>query len=115
MKSKILLVILLCFMLVGAIGLVDAKKKTYDSLTQTVNLDSSFLGIKTGVSATDWDNKLNYEQDTKTIIVKNTFGLGRDLIKAQLTDNFCTGGRFCEADKTIELFEERVLIEDFKH
>ena len=114
MKSKILLVILLCFMLVGAIGLVDAKKKTYDSLTQTVNLDSSFLGIKTGVSATDWDNKLNYEQDTKTIIVKNTFGLGRDLIKAQLTDNFCTGGRFCEADKTIELFEEGVLIEDFK-
>ena len=114
MKSKILLVILLCFMLVGAMGLVDAKKKTYDSLTQTVNLDSSFLGIKTGVSATDWDNKLNYEQDTKTIIVKNTFGLGRDLIKAQLTDNFCTGGRFCEADKTIELFEEGVLIEDFK-
>jgi len=112
--KKVFLMLFVCFMLVGAMGLVDAKKKTYDSLTQTVNLDSSFLGIKTGVSATDWDNKLNYEQDTKTIIVKNTFGLGRDLIKAQLTDNFCTGGRFCEADKTIELFEEGVLIEDFK-
>jgi len=47
-SKKIFLTLLLCFMLVGAMGLVDAKKKTYDSLTQTVNLDSSFLGIKTG-------------------------------------------------------------------
>ncbi len=65
-------------------------------------------------SALDFDNVLNYEEDTETITIENTFGLGRDLIKAQLTDNFCEEGRWCEADKKIELFEEGVLIEDFK-
>lgn len=66
-------------------------------------------------SATNWDNYLKYEKETDTITIKNTFGLGRDLIKAQLKDNFCDEeGRFCEADKTIQLFEEGALIEDWK-
>jgi hypothetical protein len=61
-NRKILLTLLLCFMLVGAMGLVDAKKKTYDSLTQTVNLDSSFLGIKTGnIAEIKLNTPLNYE------------------------------------------------------
>jgi len=77
MKSKILLVILLCFMLVGAMGLVDAKKKTYDSLTQTVNLDSSFLGIKTGnIAEIKLNTPLNYE-----------VGLGYQMV-AEFTANF---------------------------
>ena len=46
--KKIVLILVLCFMIVGTMGLVDAKMKSYDSNLKKVDIDSSFLGIKTG-------------------------------------------------------------------
>ncbi len=76
-SKKIFLTLLLCFMLVGAIGLVDAKKKNYDSLTQTIDIDSSFLGIKTGdISTITLNTPLN-----------NKVGQGYQKV-AEMTINF---------------------------
>ena len=37
-----------------------------------------FIGL---VSAAQWDNKKNYNQDTKEVKIENAFGLGGDVAK----------------------------------
>lgn len=65
-------------------------------------------------SAFEIDNVMTYNEQEDTIIFTNAFGLGQDLVKAKLNKNLCTEGRFCEAIKTITLYEETQLIQDFK-
>lgn len=65
-------------------------------------------------SAFEFDNIMDYDVDTEIIVIENAFGLGEDLVKAQLTDNFCIDRRFCEADKTITLYNGGQLIEDWR-
>ncbi len=66
------------------------------------------------ISAADWDNSMKFNEETNTVTVSNTFGLGKDLIDVTLDENFCEEGRWCEADKTIMLHEDSILVEDFK-
>lgn len=64
-------------------------------------------------SAINWDNKMKYNEDSEEIIVDNFFGLGGDLIKAQLKENGCDNqGRYCQASLPIALYEDGKLIED---
>ena len=65
-------------------------------------------------SAMEIDNVMKYNEQEDIITFTNAFGLGRNLVEAQLTENICTDGRFCEAIKTIKLYEETELIQDFK-
>lgn len=69
-------------------------------------------------SAAEFDNVMTYNEQEDTITFENRLGWefigGGVVVEAKLTENFCSDGRFCYADKTITLYEESVLIEDFK-
>ncbi|MBW2965487.1 hypothetical protein KY342_00115, partial [Candidatus Woesearchaeota archaeon] len=89
----------------------EKKKKKMKKIYLILALSIFMISF---ASAADWDNIMNYNEDSDTIKITNMFGLGKDLAMAQLEDNFCNEGRWCEADKEITLYKEGILIEDFK-
>ena len=69
-------------------------------------------------SALEIDNTFTYDSIEDKIIFKNRLGIeligGGVVAEAQLTENVCKDGRFCKATKTITLYEDGELIQDFK-
>lgn len=73
-------------------------------------------------SAIDFDNTMKYEKQSETITFENRWGLeflgGGTVAEAKLTRNLCGQGKFgyrkCVAKKTITLYEDSELIQDFK-
>lgn len=76
------------------------------------------LFIISFASSLEIDNTFTYDSVEDKIIFKNRLGIeligGGVVAEAQLEENICTDGRFCHATKTITLYEEGELIQDFK-
>ena len=66
------------------------------------------------VSAFEWDNIKRYDEQTKTITIKNAFGLGENLEKATLISNTYNCAVECKAEKEITLYENGTLINDLR-
>lgn len=81
MKSKILVIALCMFFLVGSVAAFDLS----------------------------FDNVKDYDQNRQEIIIKNNFGFGKDLVKHELNFNtdFCS--RDCYAEGTTTLYEDSNL------
>jgi len=82
----------------------------------TILLLSLFM-IST-VSAMNIDNIMKYDKQSDTITFENRWGVGLigggKIVEATLEENICEDNRYCHAIKTIKLFEDGQLIQDFK-
>ncbi len=87
------------------------KRRKMKKILLLLFLGVFLIGI---VSAFTFDNIKSYEKETKTITIKNAFGLGEDLEKATLISNTYNCAERCGAEKEITLYDDGVLINDLR-